>query len=301
MPYFRAFSSSVLPFLLLPALAAGALAACSASDGNSTDLSGAEPTSSSDAGSTNQTDAGGKTPGKEEPEEGCKPNPSCARHLCQCNDDSIMATDGLCLPDGGCGSVDLCELACGASGFSGGVWEQKRCSGTGQCSVTSQPTVECACSYGYGVNTYPRCTEGFCSAFEKDVCPVACQSQGGWTCKGAADCTPNICACKDGTTPVVAGACSGGSCSPNGAICPSACSDRGGWSGTASTTDGGTTTGPKAPGEPCTSGGECTPFDCTCNDGTSFAKLRSCQSKVCATKSQTCSNACLSSGGWSGP
>lgn len=290
--------------VLGPALVALGLAACAATSESRSDSAAADPSPDGGSGSNSSAGKDGGASSKrpdDDPSNGCAPSPTCARQLCECDDDTVMATDQVCLPGGGCDVVARCKLACGASGFSGGTWEQKRCSGVSQCAVTSQPTVECACSYGYGVNTYPRCTDGYCSSFEKDVCPAACQTQGGWTCSSAGDCTASICACKDGTTPVVPGACSGGSCSPDAAICPSACAARGGWTGAGSTGDAGAANGgPKAPGQPCSAGGECTPFDCTCNDGTTFSELRSCQSKVCATKSQTCSSACLSSGGWSG-
>jgi hypothetical protein len=60
-------------------------------------------------------------------------------------------------------------------------------------------------------------------------------------------------------------------------------------------------TGPKNPGESCTKGSECKPWDCACNDGSTFKGLEVCQSKKCATQKEACSVACLNSGGWAGP
>lgn len=237
-----------------------------------------------------------------DPKKDCEPNPSCARHLCRCKDDRVMATDGVCLAGGSCDTIERCEAACGGPDtFSGFSWEEKACSQEGAQCFAAQPNVSCECNVGFGIETYGRCTKGYCSTAPMNVCPSACASEGGWSCKGAEDCTPVVCGCKDGQFPVTAGSCAGTSCAPSSAVCPAACTDHGGWAGDGSSTkpDGGTK-GPKAPGEACTTGSECTPFDCGCNDGTTFDQLKACQSKKCATKAQTCSSACLSSGGWDG-
>ncbi len=67
--------------------------------------------------------------------------------------------------------------------------------------------------------------------------------------------------------------------------------------------DSGTdaSTGPKNPGESCTKGSECKPWDCTCNNGSTFKGFKVCQSQKCATQQEACSLACLNSGGWAGP
>lgn len=280
------------------ALSSAILAACSAS-GTSTGFNPTEPGPTLGTPTDGTADGGGG--GTTTDPKGCTPNPSCSRDLCECDDDRVMANDNVCLDDGSCNTALRCEKACGKAKFTGGAWEGKKCSADFEC-MTSEPNISCACRAGFGMNTSKRCVDGYCSAALKDVCPSACSSQGGWQCTGPADCTPVICECKNGEHPATAGTCSGGTCGPDSAVCPSACSAYGGWSGggTTTPTDGGTTTGPKAPGEACNAGSECSPFDCGCNDGSNFKGIKSCQSKKCATKSQACSTACLSSGGWNG-
>jgi hypothetical protein len=233
----------------------------------------------------------------------CVPDPSCDRGLCECADGTVMATDGICLPGGSCDMVDRCTAACGSSTYSDFVVVEKACDNEGETCFVAQPNVSCQCNEGYGVDTYPRCTNGHCSTAPMNACPASCASEGGWTCQSAADCTPVVCACKDGTYPATGGECDGSSCEPSSAVCPSACTSHGGWdstgSGSSTTHDAGTT-GPKSPGSACTQASECAPFDCSCNDGSAFDGIRSCDSHTCASQDEACSTACLSSGGWSG-
>lgn len=57
----------------------------------------------------------------------------------------------------------------------------------------------------------------------------------------------------------------------------------------------------KQPGDPCTKGSECQPWDCTCKDGSTYKGFKVCESQQCATQQQACGLACFSSGGWAGP
>lgn len=228
-------------------------------------------------------------------------DPTCPLALCQCKDKTFYSPTGVCKENGKCAIVTACEGACGAAGFSGGVFEAAVCTGTGTCGITSQPSIECACNQGFGMNTYPRCANGHCSTAPQDTCPQACATQGGWTCKSIEDCAPLVCACKDGKNPVTASPCSGGSCSNATAQCPAACSSHGGWAGTPSTnTPDAGTTGPKAPGAACNLSSECGAFSCTCNNAATFNGNKLCESKQCATKAGTCNFVCSGNGGWSG-
>jgi hypothetical protein len=281
------------------AVAAALIGACSSGtntfQGSTVDEAGTSPAPD---GSTRD----GATADARPDQPACTPNPACDRLLCECSDaaQSVMTTDGVCLADGSCDQSKRCTAACGALGFTGGAFVQKACSGEGTTCFASQPNVSCQCRQGFGVDTYARCTKGFCSSAGQDTCPTACASQGGWSCSGAEDCTPMVCACKDGSVPAVAGACQGTSCAPSSVICPNACGARGGWAGSSSGTPDAGPTGPKKPGDPCTSGTECEAFNCGCNDGTKFNGIRSCQNKTCPTKAQACGTTCLSSGGWDG-
>ncbi|MBX3198679.1 MAG: hypothetical protein KF850_29785 [Labilithrix sp.] len=282
------------------AFALFSVAACSSGDA---DLAGptAAPSERADAGP--DTPSSATNGAKDDDDKGgvpsCEPDPSCDRGLCQCDDDTVMATDGICVDGGSCNMVARCAAACGSAKFTGGVLVEKACSSEGAQCIASRPNVSCQCNQE-GIETYGRCTKGHCSVAPMNVCPAACEPRGGWRCRDDADCTPIVCACKDGRSPATVGSCQGTSCAAPSAVCPSACSDHGGWAGSDGGPTGGGPTGPKQPGDACTGASECPAYDCGCQDGTSFAQLRSCQNKKCAGKTQTCSTACLSSGGWDG-
>ena len=228
-------------------------------------------------------------------------DPACPTALCQCKDKTFFSPTGVCKKGGSCDVVGACEDACGTAGFSGGVFEEEPCTGTGQCGkITSQPSVECACNQGFGSNTYPACFNGRCSPSGEAACPKACASEGGWKCSDSGDCEPIICACKDGKNPVVPSPCSGGACSTPTAQCGSACGTHGGWAGTPVTPPDAGPVGPKQPGDSCSISSECGAFSCSCNNGATFNGSKLCQNKTCATKSQTCGLSCMGNGGWSG-
>ncbi len=277
----------------------GALAACSAS-GTSfvTGTDGTQP--GPQLGTTlgeGSSGSSGKTPA-------CTPDPSCARLLCECSDETVMATDGICFADSkGCEDARRCEAACGGSSkYTGGAFEMARCTSAVSC-MKSEPNISCACSFGAGMNANAACVDGYCSSSKKDVCPSACTSQGGWTCRSNSDCGPVVCSCKDGAHPAVDGSCSGGTCGSSSAQCSSACASHGGTGTSTSTPDAGPPDSgatPKKPGDPCNAGSECAPFDCTCMNGQTYKGIKSCESKQCATKASACGLTCYSSGGWSG-
>lgn len=284
-------------------LAAASLGACSVGTSNVQGLIGDEAgtTASPDGGTGGSAGSSGSTGSSGTVGEPvCKPDPTCDRQLCECDDGKYMATDGVCADDGTCDNFKRCTAACGAAKFSGSTFVEKACSDEGEKCLAFQPTVSCQCNQGFELKTYPRCTKGYCSSAAMNACPASCASQGGWTCKSASDCTPVVCGCKDGQFPVTGGPCQGTSCAPTSAVCPAACTAHGGWAGSGGVTPDAGPPGPKQPGDACVAGSECTPFDCTCNNGTKFNQLKSCQNMKCATKAQACGNGCLGSGGWNG-
>lgn len=232
-------------------------------------------------------------------------DPTCPRYLCDCNDDTAAATTDVCRSGGTCDLPTACRAACGGAEFSGSATVQKVCSPSAVECASSFPSISCACKQGPGWNADAVCKEGYCSSARQDVCSAACASDGGWAgCKMSSDCAPLICACKDGAKPVTGALClavGGGTCGPASGQCPSLCSTHGGWSGDGSGggADAGSA-GPKKPGEACNKASECTPFDCTCNNGDMIKNSKSCQGNQCSTRAENCGFVCMGAGGWSG-
>ena len=257
----------------------------------------AEPSGSSGSSGSSSGSSGGSS--GVDAATSCS-DPTCPHAICECKDKTLAAPSGVCRSGGSCDVATACDTACGGAGFTGSVLEYKPCSSAISCA-TSSPNVSCACKQGFGENAYAACKEGYCSPAPQDVCPAACASEGGWAgCTSPADCAPLVCACKDGANPAAGAACTGGVCGPASGQCPALCTSHGGWTGTATNPPDAGTTGPKPPGAACTQGSECTPFDCTCNDASTFKGNKVCQSHLCATKAQACGFVCMSSGGWSG-
>ena len=221
--------------------------------------------------------------------------------IVECKSGDFVGLTG-CMKNGACKKSTFEEACRGPN--TGGVYDYNACTQDFECTKSS-PSISCECKSGQDYEANLKCAGGYCSAAAEDACPSACKSNSGWVgCQQAFDCRPIVCDCADGYRPVPwTKECVGGTCLPAPSVCPAACSGHGGWQSTG-TSDAGVkdsgSVGSGNPGDPCNSGSECQPFNCGCNDGSSFNGSRSCQSKKCATKANTCNIACLSSGGWNG-
>ena len=161
-------------------------------------------------------------------EAGCQPN-NCDRYICKCNDDTFLATDGVC-DDGSCDTIKLCEAACAPAKYESVAGGGKRCTTEGSTCFAAQPSVNCTCPLSNTV-AYSRCTGGFCSDVPRDACPASCAAQGGWFCFGDGDCSPVVCGCNDGKHPAAAASCVSNQCESTDTTCTFACRNSGGWTG----------------------------------------------------------------------
>jgi hypothetical protein len=230
--------------------------------------------------------------------------------VAECSSGDFVGIQG-CLQDGQCRRPSF-EDACRGP-HTGGVFTYEACgasdglSGDVFCSAR-QVRASCQCRTGGGYEAPRKCVQGFCSASKEDVCPSACQRDGGWVgCRAPIDCRPVICDCKDGYRPVPWTAqCSNGACQTAPAVCPAACGSHGGWAGSGSNTDAGIadsgSNGGGQPGASCSRSSDCASFACGCKDGSAFNGIRACNTntRTCSTKAEACGFACLSSGGWDG-
>jgi hypothetical protein len=265
---------------------------------------------STDGGTTSDTDAGTLPSGSSgssgtkpppqppPPPPACTPDPTCERARCDCPNGEVLEAPPVCKNGGACDFTGACKIACGADTTTAELY--KPCSSPIQCQ-TSAPNVSCACVQGFGWDAYEVCKDGYCSGAKQDVCPDACKNDQGWAgCATAKDCAAVICPCKDGKTAYPDGACNAGSCAAPSTVCTPACAAHGGYTGGPTTPDAGPP-GPKNPGDPCTKGSECKPWDCNCTDGQSYKNNMMCLNNQCPTQSDACSLVCLSHGGWAGP
>lgn len=283
----RRIASATLVFCLL----AGVACSVTTTDaGTSTDSdAGTQPIPSS---------TGPKPPPPPPPPPSCTPDPTCDKARCHCPNGELLEAPPVCRVGGACDTMGACAQACGAKVDFAEAY--KACSGDIMCG-TSAPNVSCACNQGFGWDAYEVCKNGYCSGAKSDVCPTACAKDSGWAgCATNTDCAAVECPCKDGKTAFPDGKCSAGSCASPSTVCTTACAAHGGYTGGSTPPPDAGPGGPKNPGDPCTKGSECKPWDCKCKDGQSYTNNMMCVSNQCPTQADACGLVCFSHGGWSG-